>query len=242
MCRWPARRRENSLGAVAQRPMPRVRSCGGERSRQNGGMQIHLFAVFTVALAIAVATPGPGILAVVSCSLGRGLRDALSLICGMILGDLIFFMLAVAGMAALAHSMGELFLVVKLAGAAYLIWLGLRLWRTRSRAALADSTASSGLGFRRSFAGGLTLTLSNPKTIAFYAGLLPTVIDLDRLSRSDAGVMGLVVIAIVGGIPTIYALAAARARGFFNSAARMKVMNRTAGTMMIGAGVAVATR
>jgi threonine/homoserine/homoserine lactone efflux protein len=205
-------------------------------------MQFHLFAVFTAALAIAVATPGPGILAVVSCSLGRGLRDALALICGIILGDLTYFILAVAGMAALAHSMGDLFLVVKLAGAAYLMWLGFKLWRTKSSAAMTGAATSSSLGFKRSFAGGLTLTLSNPKTIAFYAGLLPTVIDLDKLSRADAGVMGLIVVVVVGGIPTLYALAASRARRFFNSASRMKVMNRTAGTMMIGAGVAVAAR
>lgn len=205
-------------------------------------MQIHLFAVFTVALAIAVATPGPGILAVVSCSLGRGLRDALSLICGIILGDLTYFVLAVAGMAALAHSMGDLFLFVKLAGAAYLMWLGCKLWRTNASVAVTDSPASASLGFKRNFAAGLTLTLSNPKAIAFYAGLLPTVIDLDKLSRADAVVMGLIVIVGVGGISALYALAAARARRFFNSASRIKVMNRTAGTMMIGAGVAVATR
>lgn len=205
-------------------------------------MQIHIFAVFTVALAIAVATPGPGMLAVVSCSLGRGLRDALSLICGIILGDLTYFILAVAGMAALAHSMGDLFLIVKLAGAVYLMWLGFKLWRTKSSVTLNDSTTSPNLGFKRSFVGGLTLTLSNPKTIAFYAGLLPTVINLDNLSRSDAGVMGIIVVFVVGGISVLYALAASRARRFFNRANRMKAMNRTAGTMMIGAGVAVATR
>ncbi len=195
-----------------------------------------------MALAIAVATPGPGVLAVVSCSLGRGLRDAFSLIGGIILGDLTYFILAVAGMAALAHSMGDLFLIVKLAGAAYLVWLGIKLWRARPGVALADGASSSGLGFKRSFAGGLTLTLSNPKTIAFYAGLLPTVINLDQLSRRDAGIMGLIVVAVVGAIPSLYALAAARARRFFSSQSRMKAMNRTAGTMMIGAGVAVATR
>src|SRR3954467_8737974 len=122
-------------------------------------MQVHVFAVFAVALAVTVATPGPGILAVVSCSLGRGLRDALSLICGIILGDLTYFILAVAGMAALARSMGDLFLIVKLAGAAYLMWLGFKLWRTKSGLDLADASASSSLGFKRSFAAGLTLTL-----------------------------------------------------------------------------------
>lgn len=205
-------------------------------------MQLHIFAVFAVALAITVATPGPGILAVVSCSLGRGLRDAFALIGGIILGDLTYFILAAAGMAALAHSMGNFFLIVKLVGGAYLIWLGFKLWVTKSSVTVSDPSLSSSLGFKRSFVGGLTLTLSNPKAIAFYAGLLPTFIDLEKLSRGDAAVMALIVVGTVGSITTLYALAASRARRFFNSASRMKAMNRTAGTLMMGAGVAVAAR
>jgi len=145
-------------------------------------------------------------------------------------------------MAALAHSMGDLFLIVKLAGAAYLIWLGVKLWRARTEVPSEAAPASSARGFKRSLGGGLTVTLGNPKAIAFYAGLLPTVVDLDRLSSRDALVMGLIVVLVVGGIPTLYALAASRARRFFRSQRSMQLMNRTAGTMMIGAGVAVAAR
>ena len=205
-------------------------------------MQVHIFAVFTLALMIAVATPGPGILAVVSCALGRGLRDAVAMTCGMVIGDLVYFSLAVLGMAALARSMGDFFLIVKLAGAAYLVWLGIKLWRTKIEIAVAPSAALSGRGFKRSLVAGLTVTLGNPKAIAFYAGLLPTVVALDQLSRSDALVMGLIVVAVVGGIPTLYALLASRTRRFLGSARRMKVVNRTAGTMMIGAGVAVVSQ
>jgi threonine/homoserine/homoserine lactone efflux protein len=94
-------------------------------------MHAPVLIAFAAALAVAVALPGPGIFAVVSCALGRGLRDALALIAGIVVGDLIYFAFAVLGMAALARSMGELFAVVKLAGAAYLIWLGVKLWRPR---------------------------------------------------------------------------------------------------------------
>jgi threonine/homoserine/homoserine lactone efflux protein len=205
-------------------------------------MQVHVLAVFTVALLIAVATPGPGILAVVSCSLGRGFREAVAMVCGMVVGDLIYFSLAVLGMAALAHSTGEFFLVVKIVGGAYLIWLGLKLWRTQSEIKIDGLAAGSGNGFRRNLIAGLTVTLSNPKTIAFYAGLLPTVIDLSRLSLTDALTMGMIVIVVVGSIPTLYAVAAARARRFFSASRRMKQMNRAAGTMMIGVGVAVVSQ
>src|SRR5688572_28552370 len=150
-------------------------------------MNLPILLAFTVALAIAVAIPGPGIFAVVSCALGRGFREALALIAGIILGDLLYFTLAVLGMAALARSMGEFFIVIKLAGAAYLIWLGLKLWRQPPTTLSAEGDPlAPRRGFRRSMLGGLIVTLSNPKTIAFYAGLLPTFVDLEKLSAGDA--------------------------------------------------------
>ena len=205
-------------------------------------MHAHVFLVFSVALAIAVASPGPGVISVVSCALGRGFRDAVAMTCGIVVGDLFFFTLAVLGMAALAHSLGDLFLIVKLGGAAYLIWLGIKLWRARGGVPIEAGAGLPGLGFRRSFLAGLGVTLSNPKAIAFYAGLLPTVIKLDRLSTGDALVMGVIVVLVVGGIPTLYALAASRTRHLFGNSRRMKIMNRTAGTMMMGAGLAVAAQ
>ena len=206
-------------------------------------MHPSVLAAFAVALAIAVALPGPGIFAVVSCAIGRGFREALALICGIIIGDLIYFYLAVLGMAALAHSLGELFVVVKFAGAAYLIWLGVKLWRQRP-AGMDDGGSGAALqrGFRRNLLGGLMVTVSNPKTIGFYAGLLPTFIDLEKLSVGDAVAMGGIVVLMVGGIPAAYAAAAASSRKFFHHPSRMKLMQRTAGTMMIGAGVTVASQ
>lgn len=211
-------------------------------------MHPSVLAAFAVALAIAVALPGPGIFAVVSCALGRGLRAALGMIAGIILGDLIYFFLAVLGMAALARSMGEFFIAVKLAGAAYLVWLGLKLWREKP----AEPTATDESGYktppttdagdRRSLLAGFMVTISNPKSIAFYAGLLPTFIDLEKLSTSDALAMGGIVVVTVGLIPATYAVAAASSRRFFRSPARLRVLNRTAGTMLIGSGVTVAVR
>ena len=206
-------------------------------------MHPSVLAAFALALAIAVALPGPGIFAVVSCALGRGLRAALAMIGGVIIGDLIYFYLAVLGMAALARSMGEFFVVVKFAGAAYLIWLGYKLWRQApADPAAVDAPGSAPRDYRRNLLGGFMVTISNPKTIAFYAGLLPTFIDLEKLSTGDATAMGVIVVLVVGAIPAAYAIAAASSRRFFHSPARMRLMNRTAGTMLIGSGVTVAVR
>jgi threonine/homoserine/homoserine lactone efflux protein len=205
-------------------------------------MHLPVLLAFAAALAVAVAIPGPGIFAVVSCALGRGFREALALIAGVIAGDLVYFTLAVLGMAALARSMGELFIIIKLAGAAYLIWLGVKLWRQPPVPMTAEDGGISRRGFRRSMLGGFMVTISNPKTIAFYAGLLPTFVDLEKLSAGDALAMGLTVVLIVGLIPSAYALAASASRRFLAQPSRLKIMNRAAGTMMIGTGVTVAAR
>lgn len=206
-------------------------------------MHLAILLAFAAALSVAVAIPGPGIFAVVSCALGRGLREALALIAGIILGDLFYFTLAVLGLAALARSMGGFFFVIKLAGAAYLVWLGLKLWRQApATMAASDKMAEPPRGFRRSLLGGLVVTLSNPKTIAFYAGLLPTFVDLERLSPVDALTMGAIVVLIVALIPAAYAFAAAGSRRFLGRPDRLMLMNRAAGTMMIAAGVTVAVR
>src|SRR4051812_44583524 len=203
-------------------------------------MHPSVLLAFAAALAIAVALPGPGIFAVVSCALGRGLRAALAMIAGVILGDLIYFYLAVLGMAALARSMGEFFIAVKLAGGLFPRWLGLNLGGEQPADPTTSETAQPGQ--RRNLLGGFMVTISNPKTIAFYAGLLPTFIDLEKLSPTDAAAMGAIVILTVGLIPAGYAMAAASSRRFFRSPARLRLLNRTAGTMLIGSGVTVAVR
>jgi threonine/homoserine/homoserine lactone efflux protein len=212
-------------------------------------MDVKSLLVFAVALAIAAGIPGPGVLAVVSCAIGRGLKAALAMTCGFVIGDLIYFTAAILGMAALAHSMGELFFIVKLAGAAYLIWLGIKLWRAKgdlAPAATLKQGEAIAVRSQRSHLGnllaGLGVTLGNPKTIAFYAGLLPTFIDLQRLTFPTALAMAGIVVLLVGGIIAFYALVAAQARGFLGNRRYLKLVNRTAGTMMIGAGVTVATQ
>ena len=210
-------------------------------------MDVKSLLVFAVALAIAAGIPGPGVLAVVSCAIGRGLKAALLMTIGLVIGDLVYFTAAILGMAALAHSMGEFFFIVKLAGAAYLIWLGIKLWRAKidprgDDSAAPDVASRPRRGRFGTLLGGLGVTLGNPKTIAFYAGLLPTFIDLQKLTLPTALGMAGIVVLLVGGIIGAYAVAAAQARGFLGNRRYLKIVNRTAGTMMIGAGVTVATQ
>ncbi|MCE1238278.1 MAG: LysE family translocator [Hyphomicrobiales bacterium] len=197
---------------------------------------------FTIALTVAALIPGPGMTAVVARALAVGFWGTLPLVVGMILGDLVFLSCAALGLAALASTFATIFTVVKFAGAAYLVWLAWQLWTAPAHADTVEAARGAARSWSRVMLGGLTLTLGNPKTIVFYMALLPTVVDLTGLTA--VGYLELVTIvaidlAIVGAV---YAGAAARARDFFRDASARRILDRTAGAMMAGAAVAVATR
>jgi threonine/homoserine/homoserine lactone efflux protein len=130
---------------------------------------------------------------------------------------------------------------VKVIGGLYLVWLGWKLWTSEPEAPPPDRLAAAG-EFRRNLVGGLVLTLGNPKAIAFYAAFLPTFIDLTRITAADIAIIAAVIAGVLMVTNTGYGLLAARARVFFKSRRAMRNLNRAAGTMMVGAGVAVAAR
>jgi threonine/homoserine/homoserine lactone efflux protein len=197
---------------------------------------------FTVALTIAALLPGPGMTAVVARALAVGFRGTIPLIFGMIAGDLVFLTCAALGLAALAATFATVFTVVKFAGAAYLLWLAWQLWTTPPHGDTVVAAAAPSRSSLRVLAGGLALTLGNPKTIVFYMALLPTVVDFAGLTV--VGYVELVAIVAIDLmiVGALYAGAAARARDLFRDASARRVLDRTAGAMMAGAAVAVATR
>lgn len=197
---------------------------------------------FTVALTVAALLPGPGMTAVLARALAVGFWGTVPLIFGMIAGDIVFLTCAALGLAALAATFATVFTIVKFAGAAYLLWLAWSLWSAPPHT---DTVAAAKAPTRsplRVFFGGLALTLGNPKTIIFYMALLPTVVDLGGLTA--LGYLELVVIVTIDLmiVGALYAGAAARARDLFRNASARRILDRTAGTMMAGAAVAVATR
>jgi threonine/homoserine/homoserine lactone efflux protein len=140
-------------------------------------------SVFSLVYVLAVAAPGPGVAAIIARSLGHGLRGAPAFIGGFIVGDLIWFTFAATGLAMLAQSAYAVFLVVKYAGVAYLLYLAFRLWTAPAKAIDASSDISRERPWRL-FLGSLALTLGNPKTMIFFLAVLPTVVELKSLLRN----------------------------------------------------------
>lgn len=206
-------------------------------------MTLYGLAVFAVVYALAVASPGPGVAAIVARSLSRGTRGAPAFIAGFLIGDMVWFTVAATGLAALAQTAYTVFVAVKYAGVAYLLYLSYRMWTSAGKPIESESDeVDASQKPTRLFLGSLALTLGNPKTMVFFLALLPTVVKLETLTVSGffeiAAVICVILPAVLGG----YAYAAARARRLLKNPRAIRMVNRGGATAMAGAAVAIATR
>jgi threonine/homoserine/homoserine lactone efflux protein len=157
------------------------------------------------------------------------------MLAGLILGDLLYLSMAVFGLAVVAKTFSEFFFVVKLLAAAYLVYLAWRFW-TADHQAVDSRSNISRKELLSTFLSGLTVTMSNPKTIAFYLALLPVVVDIQEVTFLNWA-LGLVpatigILLVVGGSFILGALAI---RKFLASARAQKYLHRGAATAMIAA-------
>jgi threonine/homoserine/homoserine lactone efflux protein len=199
------------------------------------------FLALTATVFVAAATPGPAVTAIVARAISDGARPALAVNAGVVTGDLLFFALAVAGMAAAAQSLANLFAVLKFAGAAYLVWQGVALWRTPVRMSIEGSGGRESR-FWPNFGAGLLLMLGHVQALVFYAALLPGFVDFRSLTREDALLLALMLVLVIGSVNAGYALLAARARGLVASERALRALQRIAGSLMFVAAALVVTR
>jgi threonine/homoserine/homoserine lactone efflux protein len=207
-------------------------------------MSLYGLAVFALVYGLAVASPGPGVAAIVARSLSRGTQGAPAFIAGFLIGDMVWFTVAATGLAALAQTAYTVFLAVKYAGVAYLLYLSYRMWRTAAKSieSTDDGKVEAAQKPARLFLGSLALTLGNPKTMVFFLALLPTVVKLETLTVAGffeiAAVISVVLPLVLGG----YAYAAARARRLLKSPRAIRIVNRSSATAMASAAVVIAAK
>jgi threonine/homoserine/homoserine lactone efflux protein len=204
-------------------------------------MSLYGLAVFALVYTLAVATPGPAIAALIARVLGRGTQGITAFIGGYMLGDLIWFTLAAAGLAVVAKTAYTAFLVLKFAGAAYLLYLAYRLW-TAPPAPLAEEGEPPRERPFQLFLGALALNLGNPKTMAFFLAILPTVVELSQLSVERFAAMVAVMCCMLPTVCFSYVFFAGRARKHLSRPESVRWVQRGTGAVMAGAAIAVATR
>ena len=199
------------------------------------------FVALTAVVAVAALTPGPAVTAIVARAMADGMRPAMAINAGVVTGDLIFFALAAAGMAAAAKSAGTAFALLKYAGAAYLLWQGVKFWRSKPRPATTAATAQE-LHFSRNYGAGMLLMAGHAQAMLFYAALLPGFVNLSSLTVADFVLISVMIVVVIGGINAAYGYAAARAGVFMAGERAQRTMNRIAGSLLVLAAALVVTR
>ncbi len=202
-------------------------------------MALETWAAFVAASAVLLLIPGPTILLVVSYALGQGWRAALPMAAGVALGDFTAMTLSLLGLGALLAASATVFTAVKWAGAAYLVWLGIKLWR--SGGALDAAPRTGAAPALRMLGHAWLVTALNPKGIIFFVAFLPQFVDPRADFLAQVLVFQATFLALAFGNALAYALIASRARGLVGSPRALGIVNKVGGSLLIGAGVAAVT-
>jgi threonine/homoserine/homoserine lactone efflux protein len=160
---------------------------------------------------------------------------------GVALGDVVWLTFAILGLAAIAQAFHGVFLAIKYAGAAYLLYIAYKLW-TAPIEALDTKAETAAERPSRLLLGGLALTLGNPKPIVFYLALLPTLLDLTQVTILGYAELVAATFAVLAVVFAIYIGLAARARRLFTSPKALRILNKSTGAVMAGAAAAIAAR
>jgi threonine/homoserine/homoserine lactone efflux protein len=147
---------------------------------------------------------------------------------------------AAAGLAAMASALGSLFVAIRYAGAAYLLYLAWKLWTSASRPV--DAADTSPEGRWALFLAGAAINLGNPKAMIFFLALLPTAVNLETLSPLGFAELAAIVAVVVSVVFAFYAAMAARARRLLSSPRAIRLLNRGSGIALAGAAAAIAAR
>lgn len=199
-------------------------------------------AGYALASFVIIVIPGPSVLFAVGRALAYGRRTALATVCGNAAGNYLVAVCVAVGIGALVQRSAQAFAVVKLAGAAYLIWLGIQAFRRRGKLADAFSTPPPPRTGTRAAREGFVVGATNPKALILFGAILPQFVNR---SAGDVPVqmlvLGLISIAIGVASDSTWAIAASQLRAWFaRSPRRFAIVGGAGGLAMIGVGVTVA--
>jgi threonine/homoserine/homoserine lactone efflux protein len=188
-----------------------------------------------LAMVILGLLPSISVLAVSTRSVGYGFIHGVFTTMGIVLGDIIFILLAIYGLSIITQTMGNLFVFIRCIGGVYLIWLGIELWRKKPKEINFQKNIKS--SFLASFLTGFFITLADIKAIFFYLSFLPAFVDLANLSLIDTGIIIFIATIAVGGAKLTYAFLGHKASHLFQKPHQIKKINIVMGSVMITIGL-----
>lgn len=199
---------------------------------------------FGLAALVVIVIPGPSVVFVVGRAVSYGPRVALASVVGNTVGLFLVMSLVCLGLGAVVAESIVVFTAVKLAGAAYLVWLGVQAVRHRKAFRMTDGGVRSPLSVATAARQGFVVGVSNPKAFVIFAAMLPPFVDRSAAAAAvplQMLVLGCLAVALGLVCDSVWALAAGRARDWFVASDRRgSALGAIGGTSMIGLGVGMA--
>ena len=199
---------------------------------------MQLYLLFILMATLTILSPGPGVLKSVTNSLNYGFKRAFIGVIGLSTGTFCVAVLSATSLGALLDASDTAFTVIKYFGAAYLIYMGIKLWRAPAFE-FKDATKEA-ISNKKLFAECFIFQLSNPKALVFFLSVFPQFIEHDRSYLGQFAVLVLTFCLLLVLVHSIYALFAHKAKSWFTSAHGGRWANRVGGTAFIGFGLLLA--
>jgi threonine/homoserine/homoserine lactone efflux protein len=203
-------------------------------------MSLEHWLAFAAATTILLIIPGPTVLLIASYALGHGRRAASASVAGVALGDFTSMTGSMLGLGVILAASAMLFTALQWAGACYLVYLGIRLWRAPVADPGAGPAAAPETGSRRIFLHLYAVTALNPKGIVFFVAFLPQFLDTTAPILPQLAIFEATFLTLAAVNASVYALMATAARRTIRRPAVQRAVTRVGGSLLMGAGVAAA--
>tara|TARA_R110000823_G_scaffold144958_9_gene275149 strand:- start:11340 stop:11966 length:627 start_codon:yes stop_codon:yes gene_type:complete len=207
-------------------------------------LRVNLLEVLMLFLILSTlaAIPSASVALVVTRSATFGVANGIAVAAGIVLADLLFIALVLLGLTVLAETMGGFFMLVRYAGALYLVWLGVALLRAGSGGASLPQVSGHGGGLLESGLAGFLLTLGDIKAIFFYLSVLPVFIELTSVRWPDVVAIAVVTVVAVGGTKLLYALLSRKLVLMLSANRHQGLTRKAAGAALVGTGTYLVIR
>jgi homoserine/homoserine lactone efflux protein len=203
-------------------------------------MTLETWVLFAITETVLCVTPGPAVLFVLSCGLARGGRAAIWANAGILCGNSLYFTLSALGVGAIIVASHQVFTVLRLLGAGYLVYLGVLTFRGRGIGLRVDEQAGSEVDGWRMLARGFVLQTANAKALFFFIALLPQFVDPRQSLALQILILAVTSVVIEFAVLAGYGYLAGRAASLARQARFVATANRVSGAMLVTAGTAVA--
>jgi threonine/homoserine/homoserine lactone efflux protein len=191
-----------------------------------------------ISMFIVAVIPGPAVFSIVTTSMRGGFGRGFNMTLGLLLADFVFILLTISGLGVIAESIGPLFTIIKYLCAAYLIWMGVTLFFSDNEQNYQNKSVKASSDFFTGF----TLTISNPKAIAFYIALFPAFINFSVITTLDILMIMVCAVFAFGAANLGYAYLGSKASEMINKPAKLSIIQKCAGTILTATGISIAVR